>query len=137
MKNLMKKIATSLGLTMMVASLVAISPNQAQAKVKKKAGNSAKVKSQAKMHLEDVSLARAKVNSQANGSDSNAKVSTQDVHFSRARVNSQAISSGSNAKDDSLSDTMVTGATVNPRAKRRKTGIGNGGAVYDIRNSKP
>jgi hypothetical protein len=125
MKNLMKKIATSLGLTLMVASLVAISPNQAQAKVKKKAGNSAKAKSQAKRP------------GARNGSGSNAKVSTQDVHFSRARVNSQAISSGSNAKDDSLSDTMVTGATVNPRAKRRKTGIGNGGAVYDIRNSKP
>jgi hypothetical protein len=58
MKNLMKKIATSLGLTLMVASLVAINHNQAQAKVKKKAGNSAKAKSQAKrgLHLEDISL---------------------------------------------------------------------------------
>lgn len=58
MKNLMKQIAMSLSLTLMMASLVVISPNQAQAKGKKKAGNSAKVKSQAKRgyHLEDVSL---------------------------------------------------------------------------------
>ena len=58
MKNLMKQIAMSLSLTMMVASLVAISPNQAQAKGKKKAGNSAKDKSHARSdyHLEDVSL---------------------------------------------------------------------------------
>ena len=58
MKNLMKKIATSLGLTLMVASLAVINHNQAQAKVKKKAGNSAKAKSQAKrgLHLEDISL---------------------------------------------------------------------------------
>ncbi len=58
MKSLMKQIAMSLSLTMMVASLVVISPNQTQAKGKKKAGNSAKVKSQAKRgyHLEDVSL---------------------------------------------------------------------------------
>jgi hypothetical protein len=58
MKNLMKKIATSLGLTLMVAPLVVISPDQAHAKVKRKAGNSAKARSQAKrgLHLEDISL---------------------------------------------------------------------------------
>jgi len=48
MKNLMKQIATSLSLALMAASLVALSPDHAQAKVKKHAGNSAKVKSQAK-----------------------------------------------------------------------------------------
>lgn len=48
MKNLMKQIATSLSLTLMVASLVVISPNHTQAKVKKQPGNSAKVKSHAK-----------------------------------------------------------------------------------------
>ncbi|MGH9754134.1 MAG: hypothetical protein ACREA2_15255 [Blastocatellia bacterium] len=58
MKNLIKKIATSLGLTLMVASLVVISPNQAQAKGKKKAGNSAKAKSQSSrgLHLPEVIL---------------------------------------------------------------------------------
>ena len=60
MKNLMKQIAMSLSLTMMVASLVVIGANQAQAKVKKQAGNSAKVKSQAKRHMEQVSFSRAK-----------------------------------------------------------------------------
>jgi hypothetical protein len=33
MKNVMRRIATSLGLTLMVVSLAVISPDQAQAKV--------------------------------------------------------------------------------------------------------
>ena len=48
MKNLMKQIAMSLGLILMLATLVVISANPAQAKVKKQTGNSAKVKSHAK-----------------------------------------------------------------------------------------
>jgi hypothetical protein len=46
MKNLMKQIVMALSLTLMVASLVALSPDQAQAKVKKQNGARAKVKSQ-------------------------------------------------------------------------------------------
>jgi hypothetical protein len=64
MKNLMKQIAMSLSLTMMVASLVAISPNQAQAKGKKKAGNSAKVKSHTKGFSVDIGTSE-KIKSQA------------------------------------------------------------------------
>jgi hypothetical protein len=58
MKNFIKQIATSLSLALMVASLVVINHNQAQAKVKKKPGNSAKAKSHARSDrpLEDVSL---------------------------------------------------------------------------------
>lgn len=53
MKQFKQRITATVGailiaLAMMVASLVVISPNQAQAKGKKKAGNSAKVKSNAK-----------------------------------------------------------------------------------------
>ena len=48
MKNLMKQMTMSLGLILMLATLVVISANHAQAKVKKQPGNSAKVKSHAK-----------------------------------------------------------------------------------------
>lgn len=47
MKNLIKQIATSLILTLVAVSLVVITPDHAQAKVKKQPGNSAKVKSHA------------------------------------------------------------------------------------------
>jgi hypothetical protein len=54
MKNLMKQITTSLSLTLMAVSLVVINPDLAQAKGKKRAGNSAKVKSHAKSyHIEN------------------------------------------------------------------------------------
>jgi hypothetical protein len=78
MKNLMKKIATSLGLTLMVASLVAISHNQAQAKVKKKAGNSAKV------IMQDIHFTKRK------GSGSHAKSNDLEEVLVTGKANSQA-----------------------------------------------
>jgi hypothetical protein len=89
MKNLMKQIAMSLSLTIMVASLAAISPNQAQAKGKKKVGNSAKVKSHAKRgyHLEDVSLGVQIPRQTAVSNDSANLQNAENVKSSVRRMN--------------------------------------------------
>ncbi len=115
MKNLMKKIATSVGLTLVAASLMVISPDQAQAKVKKKAGNSAKLNSQAK---------RLSVR---NGNKFLPEIG-DEVLVSQSKRRS----AGNGKTYQSMSDQDT--AVVSKRSKARN---GNVQAVYDLLKAKP
>ncbi|HEY6401244.1 MAG TPA: hypothetical protein VI479_07530 [Blastocatellia bacterium] len=106
----MRQIATSLGLTLMVASLAVISPDQAQAKVQKQTSNTGRVKPHAK---------RLRV-SNDNG-----------------RASIPTSSRGGNAKSVKLEDVLVTGIKAKSQAKRRGKRNGNVQAGWDIRNPKP
>lgn len=112
MKNLMKKVATSLGLTLMVASLLVISANQAQAKVKKQRGNSAKVKSQAKRgyHLEDISLGVQGPRQRA--------VSNGSARFSQAETLSSNVQRKKVAGAEGFSIDIGTSENIKSKAER-------------------